>query len=116
MPKQPKGVLIEYANPDDSTNPSYVEGAQGLVTRGKMLHVSFFSEFRKTKSTLLCDATKTENPNILAVKTEDMDPHSPNEDGNLVVIRRIEASILVDAASLENIVAWLQEKLQDMKS
>ena len=115
MAKSPKGVVIEYEN-TEAIKPSYVEAAQGMLTPHKALHVSFYSEYIKPKSTLKSDEIVDVDSNTIKVKSDSLDPYGLGSEETIHIVRRVEASVVFNERVLEELIVWLQQKLKEMKN
>ena len=112
-PSQPK-LIIEYENED--IRPTYVEGAQGARTPQGALYVSFYSEFVKTQKKIQATVKKTDDSDDSKDGTAlvAQDPFM-FDNGELHIVRRVEANLIFTVPSLESLIPWLTGKLQEMK-
>ena len=113
-PAQPSDVTVEYENFD---LPSvYVEGAQGMVTSQRALHISFYSERMKSRTELRGKAERKGSA-AQGVETYEVKVEDPffSSEGEVRIVRRIEASMFVTASTLRNLIPWLQKKLEEMQ-
>lgn len=109
-PSTPK-LIIEYENED--IRPAYVEGAQGTRTPQGALHVAFYSEFMKTQKKIQATVKKTDDPKDGTALVAS-DPFM-FDNGELHIVRRVEANLIFTVPALESLIPWLTGKLQEMK-
>jgi len=106
--------VVEYENLDLA--PAYVEGAQGMPTPQGALHVSFYSEFLRTKDKLLSKIVEQENPDgSVTCEITGVPDAFGLDKGDLTIVRRIESSLIMTVPTLRVIVPWLQAKLNELE-
>ena len=102
-------VVIEYENSDNT--PVYVEGAQGVLTPKGSLQVSFYSENMRPKTNL--STTLDQSGTVVNVKTED--PFGLDV-GEIHIVRRIEADLILTLPTLKAVTAWFNNKIGEMEA
>ena len=108
---RPPKAAIEYENLD--ITPVYVEAAQGMVTPKGVLHVSFFNEFVKSRDKLESEASLNRDDGHVKMTLKTKDPFG-SDDGNIQIVRRVEANLIFTEAGLKSLIPWLQEKLAEL--
>ena len=111
--RAPRKIVIEYEGTD--LPPVYVEGAQGMTTPKGFLQVSFFSEYVKARGNLGAKVMETaESAGVTSMRIQAEDPYGLDK-GEMRIVRRIEANLILSPPALRDIVSWLQLKLHELE-
>ena len=122
MAKRPAGkppmttkIVVKYENLD--LPPAYVEGAQGMRTSQGALHVSFYSEYVKSKEEIRTSITLPDpssgDPQTVQVTVPD--PFQ-RDDGEIRIVRRVESNLVFTTPVLRSLIPWLQQKLLELET
>ena len=109
-------VVIRYENLD-AVRPAHVDGAQGLVNSQGILNLSFYSEYFAPKEEIRLPTTVTMHGDDRgAVQAGPADPFGMDAGAgmDLTITRHIEASVALTRGSLENLITFLQTKLDEI--
>lgn len=110
-------VVVRYENLD-AVRPAHVDGAQGLVNSQGILNLSFYSEYFAPKEEIRLPTTVTMHGDDRgAVQAGPADPFGMDAAGtgmDLTITRHIEASVALTRGNLENLIAFLQTKLDEI--
>jgi hypothetical protein len=94
-------ITFRYIFPDDY-NPSYITGAYGGISAtGKIIASFFFERHPITRKVTLSleDGSEIKQP-------DDLDKS---------LIRFVQSGVIMDISTAEEIVRWLNEKIQEVK-
>ena len=107
-------IVVEYENLE--LKPVYVEGAQGMGTTQGALHVSFYSEYTKSKAELKGKTRSSELAanNAARVQVSFPDPFLSGDE--IRIVRTVESALILTAPVLRSLIPWLQLKLQELES
>lgn len=105
-------IVVEYENLE--LKPAYVEGAQGMRTSHGALHVSFYSEYTKSKAQLKGETRSLAANNAETVQVTFPDPFLSGDE--IRIVRRVESALILTVPVLRSLVPWLQSKLQELES
>ena len=113
-PTRPREARFEYHNFDKK--PVYVEGAFGIQTPMNSLHVCFYSEnLKPTMGREGQSATERDDGSgKLGLQVQAPDPYGLDSE-NITIVRNIEASLILTMPALQQIIPWLQGKLNEMQ-
>ncbi len=109
-------AVIEYENM--GFRPAYVEGAQGMRTAQGALHVSFYSEYAKSKESLngvIKNPLDSSSGDTQGVEVSFPDPFL-SSDGEYRIVRRVESTLIFTEPFLRTLIPWLQIKLKELET
>ena len=111
-PFTPRRIVVQYENLDLS--PAYVEGAQGMRTSKGALHVSFYSEYVKSKEEISIDIESSVSSSDAVSTTVSAPDPFISDDGEIRLVRRVESNLIFTVPVLQSLIPWLQTKLQEL--
>lgn len=109
-----KGLLIDCKNSEAGSRPTAVTGVQGGWSSDGMLHFIFYSDRLKPAAVHQIKPTPKEGQALEFPFSESIG-QATDKDGNLIMDRWVEASLVCSTQTLQRIVEFFKTNLAQIE-